>query len=123
MDALICLENSYIRSLMAKIDASSRGGNTTITRHLKSLYNYIETMLRLWTTNVQTYDHIPLINVNKLLHYGIFIHWYATEEESTSPVSYTHLDVYKRQEYIDANLVLRIPFDRECCHIFGGIFH
>lgn len=84
MDALICLENSYIRSLMAKIDASSRGGNTTITRHLKSLYNYIETMLRLWTTNVQTYDHIPLINVNKLLHYGIFIHWYATEEESTS---------------------------------------
>ncbi|CDO92801.1 unnamed protein product [Kluyveromyces dobzhanskii CBS 2104] len=84
MDTSICLENSYIKSLMGKMDATSSCGNTTISRHLKSLFNYIEIMLRLWTVNIETYDQIPLINVNKLLHYGIFIHWYETEGESSA---------------------------------------
>ncbi|BAO37768.1 Zn2/Cys6 DNA-binding domain [Kluyveromyces marxianus] len=82
MDALICLENSYIKSLMSKVENKVSSRNATISRHLKSLFNYIDTFLRLWTTNIETYDHIPLISVNKLLHYGTFIHWYVTEDDS-----------------------------------------
>lgn len=78
MDALIFLQNSHVKSLRSKSSNSNISNNTNYKKQVKLLYSFIETMLKIWLINIQTYDYIPLINVNKLFQYGIFIHWYAS---------------------------------------------
>lgn len=64
MDTLIFLQNSYIKSLKSKQANSFNQNNSN--KQLRTLFYYIETMLTIWTVNIEKYDHIPLININKL---------------------------------------------------------